>query len=55
MLLLEAPIVMKNHLLGSAYEKNKNKTLTQNIKPQILNILLVAKNNQWGCPLEISL
>ncbi len=42
MLLLEAPIVMKNRLLGSAYEINKDKTLTQNIKPQILNILLAC-------------
>jgi hypothetical protein len=55
MLLLEAPIVMKNRLLGSAYEKNKNKTPTQNIKGIFFNILLIAKNNQWVCPLEISL
>ncbi len=47
--------MMRNRLLGSAYEKKKKKTPTQNIIPQILNILLVAKNNQWGRPLEISL
>jgi hypothetical protein len=55
MLLLEAPIVVKNQLLGSAYEKNKNETPTQNIKGQIFNILLIVKNNQWKRPLEISL
>jgi hypothetical protein len=35
-------------------KKIKIKSIPKTLNPQFLNVLLVAKNNQWGRPLEIS-